>query len=81
MWEKVTKGEIVSMYEISRPTTAGIIAILECISENPKEIKSFAGWNAISKDQATKFFPNFSASALLQMCYCLIMACQCTQRS
>ncbi|PFX14122.1 hypothetical protein AWC38_SpisGene21749 [Stylophora pistillata] len=29
MWEKVTKGEIASLYEISRSTAAGIIAILE----------------------------------------------------
>ena len=41
MWEKVTKGEIASLYEISRPTASGIIAILECIPENPKEDQIF----------------------------------------
>lgn len=37
MWEKVTKGDIASLYEISSPVAVGIIAILECIPENPKE--------------------------------------------
>ena len=59
MWEKVTKGEIASLYEISRPTASGIIAILECIPENPKEDQIFRGLERYLKGSSNEILAKF----------------------
>ena len=61
MWEKVTEGENASLYKISRPTAAGIIAILECIQENPKEDQIFCWLERFLKGSSNEilFFLNF----------------------
>ena len=59
MWEKVTKGEIASLYEISRPTASGIIAILECIPQNPKEDQIFRWLERYLKGSSNKILAKF----------------------
>ena len=59
MWGRVTIGGIASLYEISRPTAAGITAILECIPENPKEDQIFRWLEGYLKGSSNEILSKF----------------------
>ena len=63
MWDKVTREEIASLYEISRPTAANIIAILECIPKNPKEGQIFCWLERYLKGTSNDMLAKF-------LCFC-----------
>ena len=81
LWSNVSKEAIASLYEMSRPTAARIMANLALTPENAKEAQIFWWLDSISKDLPTKCLPNFSAPVQLRMCYFLITALQCIQKS
>ena len=46
LWANISKEEIASLYEMSRPTAASIMATLALTPEDAKEAQIFYGWNA-----------------------------------
>lgn len=59
LWDNVTREEIASLYEMSVPTAAGIVASLELTPENAKEAQIFRWLERYLKGSSNKILANF----------------------